>query len=744
MSYIVLARKWRPRHFDEVVGQEHVARTLSNAIAQNRVAHAFLFCGPRGVGKTSSARILAKALNCASGPTDKPCYECASCQEISRGSSVDVFEIDGASNRGVNEIRELREGVRYAPNRDRHKIYIIDEVHMLTTEAFNALLKTLEEPPGHVKFIFATTEPQKIPVTILSRCQRFDFKRVSIRRITEHLSSICASENIPADPSALSLIARQADGGRRDALSLTDQVISFSSGHITEDKVAEILGVASRELLFRLSHALLYGHVEVALDILDQISAAGHDLMQFAAALVGHLRDLTVVKVTGQADKMTDLTPQELDVALEQVSPVDPSVLHRMFGLMVQSADSMSRSGFPRLIFEMTLVKLSAIEPLMPIDLLIKRLEALESGLLIGDDPDGGGSPPPPGGGGPPRGGHEPPGHRAAPARPSEAAPRAQARPEPPHQHPEPPRALAPQALTPHVVALPNEVGNIVPFPTQAPRSAPPSPQIPAAPPAPAVKIAEPSDAFPRRDDPAPRGDVADAPSLFADAPLFAAEAPPLDADRDPSPPTSSPGHSSPDSASAPPAPLEAEAAQMASASANGEEPEPVEAQEAEEDPEGDSMTAEERASQSARDSWRRVVRHLKPTASISTAWLMQARLDHLVPGRIALRFPPNLADIVDATKHGPLVADAAREALAELWPGEWEVSFDVVRDDAQLLPQGRSLDAENAEIIQQRRTRARELITHHHIVAQAQEIFAPLEIRVVLDGEEFYTWDLT
>src|SRR5690554_131613 len=194
MSYVVLARKWRPEHFEEVVGQGHVARTLKNAIEQDRVHHAYLFCGARGVGKTSTARILAKALNCEQGPTSTPCYKCASCLEISKGQSVDVFEIDGASNRGINEIRDLREGVRYAPSRDRNKIYIIDEVHMLTTEAFNALLKTLEEPPPHARFIFATTEPQKIPVTILSRCQRFDFKRIGQKDIVDHLGFLCEQE----------------------------------------------------------------------------------------------------------------------------------------------------------------------------------------------------------------------------------------------------------------------------------------------------------------------------------------------------------------------------------------------------------------------------------------------------------------------------------------------------------------------------------------------------------------------
>lgn len=297
MSYVVLARKWRPKYFEEVVGQGHVARTLKNSISQDRVAHAYLFTGARGVGKTSTARILAKALNCHQGPTDTPCYACPSCVEISAGQSVDVFEIDGASNRGINEIRELREGARYAPSRDRYKIYIIDEVHMLTTEAFNALLKTLEEPPSHVKFVFATTEPQKIPVTILSRCQRFDFKRITQQDIVEHLTDLCQKEQINAERAALQLLARQAAGGMRDALSLLDQVISFAGDQISEEQVIQILGVANRRHLFELSHAVLSRDAERALITLDDVHRYGYDLHQFASEMVNHLRDLMVTRV---------------------------------------------------------------------------------------------------------------------------------------------------------------------------------------------------------------------------------------------------------------------------------------------------------------------------------------------------------------------------------------------------------------------------------------------------------------
>jgi len=384
MSYIVLARKWRPRFFEEVVGQEHVARTLINSIDQNRVAHAYLFCGTRGVGKTTTARILAKALNCAKGPTATPCYECSSCKEIHEGQSTDVFEIDGASNRGINEIRELREGVRYAPSRDRYKIYIIDEVHMLTNEAFNALLKTLEEPPAHAHFIFATTEPQKIPVTILSRCQRFDFKRIGQNDIVDHLQHLSTAENITAEKAALQLIARQANGGMRDALSLMDQIISFAGDTFNEAQVAEILGVANRKHLFELSEAVLGRDAEAALAVLSEVDRYGYDLKQFSTELVTHFRDLVVTRVVQNPERVTNLTESELRQVQEQVDGQPVELLHRYFAVMADGAQEMIRSPYPRLIFEMTLVRLAQLEPLDSLGLLVDRLESLE-GVLESD-----------------------------------------------------------------------------------------------------------------------------------------------------------------------------------------------------------------------------------------------------------------------------------------------------------------------------------------------------------------------
>jgi len=316
MSYLVLARKYRPQRFDELVGQEHVARTLSNAIAQNRVHHAFLFTGARGVGKTSAARILAKALCCAEGPTATPCGRCDFCQEIVAGRSVDVMEIDGASNTGVDDVRTLREGARYMPTKGKRKIYIIDEVHMLSTSAFNALLKTLEEPPPHVVFIFATTEAHKIPTTILSRCQRYDFKLIPTARLTEHLETILRTESIATEPEAVRLIARQAAGSVRDSLSLLDQVIAYvGDQRLTREVVAEVLGVADRRVMVELASAVIDRDAGAALRVLARSADAGVDLGQLARSFLGFLRDLEIVGRVSDAADLVDATSDELQEA---------------------------------------------------------------------------------------------------------------------------------------------------------------------------------------------------------------------------------------------------------------------------------------------------------------------------------------------------------------------------------------------------------------------------------------------
>jgi DNA polymerase III subunit gamma/tau len=386
MSYVVLARKWRPQQFDDVVGQGHVARTLTNAIEQKRIAHSFLFTGARGVGKTSMARILSKALNCMSGPTKTPCDSCAACTEIISGSAVDVYEIDGASNRGINEIRELRDNVRYAPSRDRTKIYIIDEVHMLTTEAFNALLKTLEEPPEHVKFIFATTEPQKIPVTILSRCQRYDFKRISQADIVTHLQTLCEREGVETSADALRMIARQATGGMRDALSLLDQIISFAGHKIDDEQIVDILGVANRTHVFDVGSAVLGRRPQAVLNLLQEIEQYGYDLHELASELVQHFRDMMVVHMVENPADVSDLSAAEIDRLRTNLKGLGCSgralsgLLQRTFHLMVEGAQRMTRSSHPRLHLEMTLLHLVQLEPIPSIDDLVGRLEAIESG----------------------------------------------------------------------------------------------------------------------------------------------------------------------------------------------------------------------------------------------------------------------------------------------------------------------------------------------------------------------------
>ena len=301
MSYEVFARKYRPQTFDDLVGQAHVSRTLKNAVAQNRLAHAYLFVGPRGIGKTSTARILAKALNCVKGPTTNPDNTCDNCKEIAAGNSLDVLEIDGASNNGVEQVRELRENVRYAPSKSRYKIYIIDEVHMLTAAAFNALLKTLEEPPPHVKFIFATTEPQKVLPTIVSRCQRFDLHRIPAKLIADHLQFISKQEKITLEPAAAHAIARGAEGGLRDAESMLDQLVAFCGEKIAESDVLNVFGFTSEQTVVDLTGKILRGETAPALDVLYQQCEAGKDMMRLMSDLISYLRDLLVFKAKPDA-----------------------------------------------------------------------------------------------------------------------------------------------------------------------------------------------------------------------------------------------------------------------------------------------------------------------------------------------------------------------------------------------------------------------------------------------------------
>jgi len=388
MSYLVLARKYRPQTFEEVIGQDHITRTLANAISSDRVAHAILFSGPRGTGKTTVARILAKAMNCKKGPAPIPCNECRSCNEITSGRAVDVFEIDGASNNSVDQIRELRENVRYMPAHSLYKIYIIDEVHMLSTSAFNALLKTLEEPPSHVMFIFATTEPNKIPITILSRCQKHDFRRISLESISKHMSLLCSKEGIDIEDESLELIAREADGSMRDALSLLDQVMACLEGTITNDRIVDILGVIDRKNLFAISSAIISGNIPAILDILDDIYVHGHDMKKLYSDLVEHFRNLLVVKMGKKISKLVDLPAHEIDLMSNQVKDISEVYLNQVFNILFNEETTIRFSAQPKLALEMAFIKMFQIKPALSIDELIDKLDTLrqETGPIQGKE----------------------------------------------------------------------------------------------------------------------------------------------------------------------------------------------------------------------------------------------------------------------------------------------------------------------------------------------------------------------
>ena len=377
MSYLVLARKYRPQRFADVVKQDHVTQTLSHAISSGRVAHAILFTGPRGTGKTTIARILAKALNCQQGPTVSPCNVCRSCMEITSGQAVDVFEIDGASNNSVDQVRDLRDNVRYMPSHSRYKIYIIDEVHMLTTAAFNALLKTLEEPPAHVLFMFATTEPQKIPLTILSRCQRHDLRRIDTRSILEHLQALCVKEAVDIPPESLLIVAQEAGGSMRDALSLLDQILSFSEGKITHDLVISLLGVIDRQFIYDFSQAVLNGDISEILNLLETGYENGLDLKRLYSSLVEHFRNLLVVKISKKAQKLVDVPIHEIDRMQQQVKSVSVLSLNHIFDMLFSEEATLRYSSLPRLALELVFFRIIQTRPSLPIDDLIEKLDLL-------------------------------------------------------------------------------------------------------------------------------------------------------------------------------------------------------------------------------------------------------------------------------------------------------------------------------------------------------------------------------
>lgn len=359
MPYQVFALKWRPKSFDDIVGQNHIVTTLKNALTNNRLAHAYIFAGPRGVGKTSTARILAKALNCKNGPTINPCQKCSACAEITQGRSLDVIEIDGASNRGIDEIRTLRENVKFAPVNGKFKIYIIDEVHMLTTEAFNALLKTLEEPPEFVKFIFATTQPHKVISTILSRCQRLDFRRVPLMEISGQLEKIVKSEKINVDKDVLFAIARSSDGSLRDAESLLDQLASFSRDKLSVKDVVSVLGLVEQDVLFGITDKIIQKDALGALDLFNQIIDEGKDIGVFLTSFIEHFRNLMLAKVTQADVKLIDLPQDICQKLLEQSRAFSLEEIFFILNLLVNTQEMSKRFDSPRIPLEITMVKLA-------------------------------------------------------------------------------------------------------------------------------------------------------------------------------------------------------------------------------------------------------------------------------------------------------------------------------------------------------------------------------------------------
>lgn len=390
MSYTVLARKYRPQSFEELVGQGHVAQTIGNAIAQGRVAHAFLFTGVRGVGKTTTARLLAKSLNCESGPTATPCNTCGPCMDITVGRDVDVQEIDGASNNSVDDVRRLQESIPFRPARDRFKIFIVDEVHMLSTGAFNAFLKTLEEPPPHVKFIFATTESHKVPITIRSRCQRYDFRLIAQGEVATRVREILGHEKITADDATVAIVAREAAGSMRDALTLLDQIVAFGGDTLVGTEVARVLGIAAHDHVRGLADALVLGDAKRALATIRDAEANGADALHFGKQVLETLRDLVVLRTTGNEADLAHWVAEERDAALALTRDIQPAELARLFSMTMRVIDDVSRSATPGMALEMGCLRVATRPQLGALEDLIAKIEMLEARLARGGG--GGGS----------------------------------------------------------------------------------------------------------------------------------------------------------------------------------------------------------------------------------------------------------------------------------------------------------------------------------------------------------------
>ena len=384
MSYTVFARKYRPQTFEEVIGQPHISQTLINAINTGRISHSYLFCGSRGTGKTTTARILAKCLNCETGMTPTPCGNCTLCMEVAQGMSMDIIEIDGASNRGIDEIRDLRERVMLAPARGRYKVYIIDEIHMLTSEAFNALLKTLEEPPPHVVFIFATTEPHKLPATILSRCQRFDFRRISTQNILKQLQYICDNEEIKADSDGLLLIARSAQGGMRDAEGILDQVMSYTGGkEVAKDDVIVVMGIVPEDVLISITSAIINQNDNSVIEMVNALINKGVDMSQLTKDVILHLRNLLMIKI-GCSEGVLDITKESRDLLKEQSEQLSVEFMLKSIESLRETNEQMkyahSQAG---MILETAMVRLCRIKGEIPLSEIIEKLVQMEQRIAI-------------------------------------------------------------------------------------------------------------------------------------------------------------------------------------------------------------------------------------------------------------------------------------------------------------------------------------------------------------------------
>ena len=386
MSYVVLARKLRPSRFDDLIGQETAAQTLRNAVLSDRVAHAFLFTGSRGVGKTSAARILTKSLNCLNLDNGNPCNECENCVEINQNASSDVYEIDAASNRGIENIRELRENVNYVPARCRYKVYIIDEAHMLTLESFNALLKTLEEPPPYVKFIFATTDPYKIPPTIISRCQRYDFLRIPINKMADFLEKVAKNENLELSRRAIEMIARNSVGGMRDALTAIDQILSFTGTSATDQKVAQILGILDSESRFAFIESVLKKNEGKALRYFQELQEHGHDVNDILSDLLQTIKTIALVRTLGVNTALfQDISSDDLESFAALGKIVSTDELQQVFHILLELEEQMKRSTHTKICFEMAILKIASIEPLVGLQEIISEIQNIRKGKTHAD-----------------------------------------------------------------------------------------------------------------------------------------------------------------------------------------------------------------------------------------------------------------------------------------------------------------------------------------------------------------------